>query len=86
MKTKVQILAGVGTLCRAIWFSRNDSVFDKQKIYSYMQMLFRTPTLNEILNTFSKRGRSGSHERCYSGPTLNADVIIVGAVIVIIID
>ncbi|CAN6182020.1 unnamed protein product [Urochloa humidicola] len=40
-KLKSQILAGASAMCWAIWISRNDVVFDKGLVPSYLQVLFR---------------------------------------------
>jgi hypothetical protein len=40
-KLKRQILAGAIAMCWAIWISRNDIVFDKGIVPSYLQVLFR---------------------------------------------
>ncbi len=39
-KTKL-ILVEASTICRALWLSRNDLVFDKSPSISYMQVIFR---------------------------------------------
>jgi len=40
-KTKYLIITGVSALCWAIWISRNDLVFDKVPMLTYLQVLFR---------------------------------------------
>ncbi|PWZ43686.1 hypothetical protein Zm00014a_041027 [Zea mays] len=35
------LLTGASALCWAIWLTRNDSVFDKRKPKSYLEVLFR---------------------------------------------
>jgi hypothetical protein len=40
-KLKRQLLAGASAFCWAIWLSRNDVVFDKTPIKSFMQVLYR---------------------------------------------
>jgi hypothetical protein len=40
-KTKHLIITGVSTLCCTIWLSRNDLVFDKAHMFTYLQVLFR---------------------------------------------
>jgi hypothetical protein len=39
-KLKRQLLAGATTFCWAIWLSRNDVVFDKSLIKSFMHVLY----------------------------------------------
>jgi hypothetical protein len=39
-KWKCQILAGAIAMCLAIWISRNDVVFDKSIVPSYLKVLF----------------------------------------------
>jgi hypothetical protein len=40
-KTKHLVITGVSALCWAIWISRNDLVFDKAPMMTYLQVLFR---------------------------------------------
>jgi hypothetical protein len=40
-KLKRQALAGASAFCWAIWLSRNDVVFDKSLIKTFLQVLFR---------------------------------------------
>src|SRR6266540_541321 len=40
-KFKLLILVGVSSMCWAVWLSRNDLVFDKGLVPSYMQVIFR---------------------------------------------
>jgi hypothetical protein len=40
-RTRSKILVGATAICWAIWLTRNDVVFDKSPIKSYMQVLFR---------------------------------------------
>jgi hypothetical protein len=40
-KTKHLIISGVAAICWAIWISRNDLVFDKKPVLTYLQVLFR---------------------------------------------
>jgi hypothetical protein len=40
-KTKHLIISGVAAICWAIWISRNDLVFDKTPMLTYLQVLFR---------------------------------------------
>jgi hypothetical protein len=40
-KLKRQLFAGASTFCWAIWLSRNDVVFDKSPIKSFMQVLYK---------------------------------------------
>src|SRR6266498_155983 len=40
-KLKLLILVGASSICWAIWLSRNDLVFDKGVVPSYMQVIFR---------------------------------------------
>jgi hypothetical protein len=41
LNTKNLIIIGVSVLCWAIWISRNDLVFNKVHMLTYMQVLFR---------------------------------------------
>jgi hypothetical protein len=40
-KLKRQLLAGASAFCWAIWLTRNDVVFDKSPIKSFIQVLYR---------------------------------------------
>jgi hypothetical protein len=40
-KLRRQILVGATALCWAIWTSRNDIIFDKSPMKTYIQVLFR---------------------------------------------
>jgi hypothetical protein len=40
-KLKRQILVGASAFCWAIWLSRNDVVFDKSPIKTFIQVLYR---------------------------------------------
>jgi hypothetical protein len=40
-KQRKQILVGVSAICWTIWISRNDIIFDKSSIKTYMHVLFR---------------------------------------------
>jgi hypothetical protein len=40
-KLRLKILVGAVAICWAIWTSRNDVVFDKTPIKTYMQVLYR---------------------------------------------
>ena len=41
-KMKSQIFVGASVICWAIWFTRNDIVFNKTIAPSYLQVVFRT--------------------------------------------
>jgi hypothetical protein len=41
VRTKKFILTGVSALCWAIWLSRNDVVFNKVPMFTYLQVLYR---------------------------------------------
>jgi hypothetical protein len=41
LKVKNLIITGVAALCWAIWISRNDLVFNKTPMVTYLQVLFR---------------------------------------------
>jgi hypothetical protein len=41
LKVKNLIIIGVAALCWAIWISRNDLVFNKTPMVTYLQVLFR---------------------------------------------
>ena len=41
LNTKNLIITGVSVLCWAIWISRNDLVFNKAQMFTYLQVLFR---------------------------------------------
>jgi hypothetical protein len=38
---KRQVLAGASTFCWAIWLSRNELIFDKSPMKTFMQVLYR---------------------------------------------
>jgi hypothetical protein len=40
-KTKSQILVGASAICRALWLTRNDVVFDKAIAPFYLQVIFK---------------------------------------------
>jgi hypothetical protein len=41
VNTKNLIITGVSAMCWAIWISRNDLVFNKAQMFTYLQVLFR---------------------------------------------
>ena len=41
LNTKNLIITGVSALCWAIWISRNDLVFNRAQMFTYLQVLFR---------------------------------------------
>jgi hypothetical protein len=45
LKVKNLIITGVAALCCAIWISRNDLVFNKTSMITYLQVLFRATHL-----------------------------------------
>src|SRR6266542_6914283 len=47
-KLKLLIVVGAIAMCWAIWLSRNDMVFDKNPVPSYMQVIFRGTHLTRI--------------------------------------
>jgi hypothetical protein len=53
-KLRRQMLAGAYAFCWAIWLSRNDLVFDKTPIKSFMQVLYRGDTLASLLVSVRK--------------------------------
>jgi hypothetical protein len=42
LKTKNLIITGASAACWTIWISRNDLVFNKTTMFTYLQVLFRT--------------------------------------------
>ena len=40
-KLRSQILAGASAMCWAVWLYRNEMVFDKAPVPSYLQVLFK---------------------------------------------
>ena len=40
-KIRNQVIVGVAMMCRAIWLSRNDTIFNKAITNSFMQVIFR---------------------------------------------
>jgi hypothetical protein len=41
-KLRSYVCVGASAIIRSIWFSRNDVIFDKKRIYSYLQVIFST--------------------------------------------
>jgi hypothetical protein len=48
------ILVGIGAILWGIWLSRNDVVFDKRQVLSYMQVIYRATHWTKTWAIFQK--------------------------------